>query len=131
MERPSPLRRFQPNILIVDSGVEVERALAEIRPLLRRPLAEWWPREMPDLPAIAFCSLIVRGAECLSATQQRSLATLVSRSPGQVQIVSIASVHVYPLVCQGLFLEDLYYRLNVVLLEPNHDGTAGWVTAKE
>ena len=134
MELLSPLRRFHPNILIVDSGVEVERerALAEIRPILRLPLTEWWPREMPDLPAIAFRSLIVRDAECLNATQQRSLAALLRRAAlGQVQIVSIASVPLYPLVCQGLFLEELYYRLNVVLLEPNHGQTAGWLTTQE
>ena len=126
MELLSPLDRFHPNILIVDSGPEGERALAKIRPILREPLVEWRPREMPDHPAIAFRSLIVRDAECLTATQQQSLAALLSRSLGEVQVVSIASVRLYPLVCRGLFLEDLYYRLNVVLLEPNHDRMNGW-----
>jgi len=122
----SSLHRFHPNILLVESGVEAERTLAEIRPMLRVPLMEWSPREMPHLPAIAFRSLIVRDAECLTATQQRSLAALLSRSLGRVQVVSIAGVRLFPLVCQGLFLEDLYYRLNVVLLEPSYDRIDGW-----
>ena len=126
MEPLSSLHRFHPNILLVDSGVQVERALAEIRPMLRIPLTEWSPRAMPHLPAIAFRSLIVRDAECLTVTQQRSLAALLSRSLGRVQVVSIAGVRLFPLVCQGLFLEDLYYRLNVVLLEPSHDRINGW-----
>jgi len=126
MEPLSSLHRFHPNILLVDSGVQVERALAEIRPMLRIPLTEWSPRAMPHLPAIAFRSLIVRDAECLTPTQQRSLAALLSRSLGRVQVVSIAGVRLFPLVCQGLFLEDLYYRLNVVLLEPSHDRINGW-----
>ena len=94
--------------------------------MLRVPLMEWSPREMPHLPAIAFRSLIVRDAECLTATQQRSLAALLSRSLGRVQVISIAGARLYPLVRQGLFLEDLYYRLNVVLLEPSHDRIDGW-----
>src|SRR5262252_5225756 len=122
----SSLHRFHPNILVVDSGVKFERALAEIRPILRLPLVEWSPRKMPHLPAIAFRSLIVRDAECLTATQQRSLFALLSRSLGRVQVVSIANVGLFPLVAQGLFLEDLYYRLNVVLLEPSHDQIDGW-----
>ena len=126
MELLSSLQRFHPNILLVDSGVEADRALAEIRPMLRVPLMEWSPIEMPHLPAIAFRSLIVRDAECLTATQQRSLAALLSRSLGRVQVISIAGARLYPLVRQGLFLEDLYYRLNVVLLEPSHDRIDGW-----
>ena len=124
MELLAALHRFHPNILLIDCGEDTEQAFAEIRPTLLSPSAAWWPRETPHFPAIEFRSLIVHEIECLTVTQQRCLASLVSRDT--LQIVSIARLPLFPLVCQGLFLEDLYYRLNAVLLESGHDNSYGW-----
>jgi transcriptional regulator of acetoin/glycerol metabolism len=63
----------------------------------------------------------VREADVLTATQQASLARLLRRSAGELQIVSIARVPLFPLVAQGLFLDEVYYRLNAMVLEPSRD----------
>ena len=118
------LHLFHPNILLVDCGEDTEQAFADIRPTLLIPSAVWWPLQTPHFPAVEFRSLIVHEIECLTVLQQLSLASLISRNT--LQIVSIARLPLFPLVCQGLFLEDLYYRLNVVLLEPGHDKSYGW-----
>jgi hypothetical protein len=120
------LHRLHPNILIIGGGGETERALESIYPTLRPPVALWTPLETAHLPAPAFRTLIVRDVDGLTAAQQASLAGLVRRSAGEVQIVSIARVPFFPLVTQGLFLDELYYRLNVVVLEPGPDGISGW-----
>jgi hypothetical protein len=120
------LHRLHPNVLIIGGGGETERALEYIYPTLRAPVALWTPLETQYLPAPAFRTLIVRDVDGLTATQQASLARLVRRSAGEVQIVSTARVSFFPLVIQGLFLDELYYRLNVVVLEPGHDGMSGW-----
>jgi hypothetical protein len=120
------LHLFHPNILLVDCGEDTEQAFTDIRPTLLIPLAVWWPLETPHFPAIECGSLIVHEIECLTVPQQLSLASLISRPRGTLQIVSIARLPLYPLVHQGLFLEDLYYRLNVVLLEAGHDKSYGW-----
>ena len=125
-ELHAALHLFHPNILISGSGVESERALRQIRPTLLAPVDSWSPTELPHLPASGFRSLIVREIECLTARQQASLAALLSQPTVDVQIVSIARLPLFPLVCQGLFLEDLYYQLNVVLLESSRDGSFGW-----
>jgi hypothetical protein len=117
---------FHPNILLIGSAIETESALAQIHPSLLTPLDSWSPTDLSYLPHSGFRSLIVRDVECLTAKQQTSLAALLSRSDVDVQIVSIARLPLFPLVCQGLFLEDLYYRLNVVLLESSRDGSFGW-----
>lgn len=125
-ELHASLHLFHPNILLIGSGIETERALRQIRPTLLAPVDSWSPTELPHLPASGFRSLIVREIECLTARQQASLVALLSQSAADVQIVSIARLPLFPLVCQGLFLEELYYQLNVVLLESSRDGSFGW-----
>ena len=120
------LRRIHPNVLIIGSGVEAERALEHIRPALQTPLTSWSPTDTPHLPAPVFRTLIVRDVDGLTATQQASLALLLRRSSGEIQIVSIARLPLFPLVTQGLFLDELYYRLNVVVLEPSRHGFSEW-----
>jgi hypothetical protein len=111
------LRELHPNTLLVGSGMHTQRAVDEIRPALRAPLASWSPTETAGLPAMAFRTLIVRDAECLTASQQANLAALLSQSAGDIQVVSMARRPLFPLVSRGMFRDDLYYRLNVVLLE--------------
>jgi hypothetical protein len=120
------LHRRHPNILIIGGAAETERALEYIYPTLRAPVASWTPLENPYLPAPAFRTLIVRDVDGLTAAQQARLVRLVRRSAGEVQIVSIARVPFFPLVTRGLFLDELYYRLNVVVLEPSGDWMSGW-----
>ena len=120
------LRIFHPNILIIGSGIDVEPVLAQIRPTLLTRSASWSPAETPDPPTGGYGSLVVRGIERLTTSQQKSLAMLLNQSAGDLQVVSIAGLPIFPLVRQGVFLEDLYYRLNVVLLEPGRDGSYGW-----
>jgi DNA-binding NtrC family response regulator len=67
-------------------------------------------------PAPVFRTLIVRHVECLTARQQVSFAAWLRRST-DTQIISIAGMPVFPLVQEGRFLDELYYFLNVVLLE--------------
>jgi hypothetical protein len=120
------LRRLHPNILIVGSAVEAERALEQIRPTLLTPMASWGATGTQHLPAPVFRTLIVRDVDGLDAAQQANLALLLRRSAGELQIVSIARQPLFPLVTQGLFLDELYYRLNVVVLEPSRHGLPDW-----
>jgi hypothetical protein len=111
------LRRFHPNILIVAGDVEAEWALEQIRPGLRPPIVVWSSTETPNFDAIEFGTLLVRQIDSLTTRQQRSLDALLSRAAGDVDVVAVASRHLFPLVTQGKFSDDLYYRLNTVLLD--------------
>jgi len=120
------LHRLHPNILIVGSAVEAERVLEHIRPTLLTPMASWGTTATQHLPAPVFRTLIVRDVDGLAAAQQANLALLLRRSAVELQIVSIARQPLFPLVTQGLFLDELYYRLNVVVLEPGRHGLPEW-----
>jgi hypothetical protein len=111
------LHPVHPNLLIVGSDADAACALPEIRPILRVPVVSWSPRDTARLPAIWFRTLMVRDVDWLTTTQQGMLSTLVTKSVHTIQIVSMARRPVFPLVREGRFLEALYYRLNVVLLE--------------
>jgi hypothetical protein len=115
-ESLSILQHGRPNLLLVGSAIQNERVLDQIRPVLRAPVVRWSPVERPKIPATAFRTLIVRHVECLTPSQQASFAAWLRRS-ADIQIVSFAGIPVFPLVKAGTFLEELYYRLNVVLVE--------------
>ena len=114
-ETLSILQLARPNLLVVGSAIQNERVLDLICPMLRGSVAWWSPVDRLEIPAAAFRTLIVRDVECLTASQQVGFAAWLRRSP-DVQIISMAGMPVFPLVTEGRFLEELYYRLNVLLL---------------
>lgn len=72
-----------------------------------------------DLPLARTGTLVVADASRLTLPQQIELHDWLNAGRGAVQIVSITSEPLWPLVEAGRFLEGLFYRLNVVTLEAN------------
>jgi DNA-binding NtrC family response regulator len=60
---------------------------------------------------------VVADASRMTLPQQIELYDWLNAGRGAVQIVSITSEPIWPLVEAGRFLEGLFYRLNVVTLE--------------
>ena len=69
------------------------------------------------LPQTKHGTLILSDASALSLVQQIELHDWLNSSRGLVQVVSVTSQPIWPLVEEGRFLEGLFYRLNVVTLE--------------
>jgi sigma54-dependent transcription regulator len=64
--------------------------------------------------------VIVRAVDALSDEEQRQVLDLLNDSGNGFpprQVVTTCARPLFPLVHQGLFREDLYYRLNVVHLK--------------
>lgn len=118
----SVLRCGRPNLLIIGSAIQNERVLDQMQAMLRAPVARWSPLEQAAIPEAAFGTLVVRHVQCLTAGQQASFASWLRRVH-DLQIISFAGMPVFPLVTAGTFLEELYYRLNVFLLEPGRTAT--------
>ena len=59
---------------------------------------------------------MTNAAGCHAITAANAAMTM-NAGHGSVQIVSITSQPIWPLVEAGRFLEGLFYRLNVVTLE--------------
>lgn len=72
-----------------------------------------------ELPLARTGTLVVADASRLTLPQQIELHDWLNAGRGGVQIVSITSEPIWPLVERGRFLEGLFYRLNVVTLEAN------------
>ena len=113
----SLLRRSRPNVLVVGSSTDTDRAFELMYQYLRTPIVAWIPRESRDLPAASFRTLVVRDVDRLDSTQQGNLVATMCRLAGDVQVVSTAKAPLFPLVERGAFLDRLYYQLNIVYLE--------------
>jgi hypothetical protein len=110
-------RGFRPNLLVTGRDVEIEA--------ITKPLMAWCARPfhvcaLPGalrLPGGSKGTLFLEGVAELTLRQQIDLNDWISAGRGDVQIVSITSVPLWPLVEDGRFLEGLFFRLNVVCLE--------------
>jgi hypothetical protein len=60
----------------------------------------------------------------LTRQQQRDLYEWMDRGHEEAPIVSVSSVPLWPLVESGEFMEDLYYRLNVVTVKAHETALA-------
>ena len=69
-----------------------------------------------DLPLAGNGTLVLTNAWALTLDQQIELYDWLDTRRA-VQVVSVTSKPLWPLVEQGRFLEGLFYRLNVVTLE--------------
>ena len=113
--------RSHPNVLVIGDASEAEDALAQLRPGLHSPIVSWLPREAATIPATPYQTLLIWNTERLTATQQADLLAAIEDTQGNVQLISLAHAPLYPAVESGTFLEGLYYRLNVVMVDYGAD----------
>ena len=114
-ERPL-FRQWHPHVLLVGDDASVSPALARLRPQLRGPISQWRPAVATDPPRVTSGALIIWGVDALSPDQQRHLLAWMTGAGANVQIISISERQLFPRVWQKAFLDDLYYRLNMVCL---------------
>ena len=89
-------------------------ALHQLLPHLRAPIVYRKPGEELTLPNE--CTVILRDVDTLCKAEQALLHDWLDRKPDSVQTVATTQSPLFPLVQEGLFESDLYYRLNVILL---------------
>lgn len=106
----------RPNVLVEGPERSTELLIQNLVAAVREPMCEWnrpWPRKGGAI-------VIVRAVDTLSDTEQRQLLDRLNGSgdgsPPR-QVVATSARPLFPLIQQGLFREDFYYRLNVVHLE--------------
>jgi hypothetical protein len=103
------------NRLLIGTPAVTEPFLDLFRRRALAPIAEWRPSDGPWRPPAADTNiLIVRELEAMTSDEQRRLFDWLSEAADRTQVVSAASVPLWPLVESGVFLDRLYYRLNIV-----------------
>lgn len=74
-----------------------------------------------DLPLARKGTVLLSDVAAMTLPQQIELHDWLNAGRDAVQVVSVTSAPLWPLVEQGKFLEGLFYRLNVVTLEAARD----------
>ena len=110
------ITRARANLLLVGSESATRSALATIKPYLVRPHWRCDARTGVPLP-LREGTLILRKVSALSREQQSLFFRGLDEVGERFQVVSVTDTPLFPLIEQGTFLADLYYRLNVVLIE--------------
>ena len=101
-----------PNVLLVGSRVANETALTELLPRCRKPHhVDGGLSLRPDAG-----TLVLRDVETLDAAAQSDLARWIEQIYGRVQLITLTTAPLFPLVASGLFRPGLYYRLNVITI---------------
>ena len=95
--------------------------MARLGPQLRGPISHWRPAVATDPPRVTKGALIIWGVSTLDLEQQRHLLAWMTATGANVQIVSVAERPLFPLVRRKAFLDDLYYRLNMLCVSLDDD----------
>lgn len=104
----------RPNMLIVGPGGAVDAFMRAVTPHLKPPVQSFAGGVLPPrLPTDG--TLILRDVDVLDAAHQRRLVRWLDEPQnGHTQVISITATPLFLLAQAGMFLDQLYYRLNVV-----------------
>jgi hypothetical protein len=117
-EGPFLMRMTRPNVLLVGSD-ELTRAVLETQlRRLRQPIATWAPGEPLVLPPNdRMGTLILSEVDALGPAEQTLLFDWLGSPSRAAQVISTASMPLFPRVIAGAFSEALYYRLNTIYVD--------------
>jgi hypothetical protein len=115
---------LRPNVLVIGPVARSEATVAAIVAALSTPVRHWTQDSPLPSPGDT-TTIVIRDIATLSLSfQQAWLARMNAPYAPHTQIIATSSIAVFPLVARGVFLEDLYYRLNTVLLDVRKSGPA-------
>jgi sigma-54-interacting transcriptional regulator len=104
----------RPNVLLEGPHEATDAIVGEAMGWLAEPHATWTGAPLScDRPA----TLVVRSVSALNQDQQHALLDWLDAPGARIQVISTTTDPLYPLVSRGVFLANLYYRLNVLLLD--------------
>lgn len=110
-------REHRPNVLVECGATPVRAVSNALRGSCRQPHKHYRLPCPLDLSAPAQGTLLLENVEALTATQQEALHEWMTKACLETQVVSITSKPLARWVERGEFLESLFYRLNVVLID--------------
>jgi hypothetical protein len=105
----SIVRHERLHALVIGSHAAANAVLSRVFPAVQWSLALWSPADGPDRRHGRIA--LVRDPQDLTDAQQQQLLAWMARHP-DIQMISVASRPLYPMVEAGSFRATLYYRLN-------------------
>jgi len=109
------LQAVHPNVLVVNR--DTQRRVRAVEAILEAARAPIWrcERRPLTLPSEEVATLLVPDVHALGESEQLELLVW-ARRPKTAQIVTATPVPLYPAVTAGRFLDELYYRINVLVI---------------
>lgn len=109
------LQAVHPNVLVVNRDTQQRvRAVEAILEAARAPICRCERRPLA-LPSEDVRTLLVPDVHALNESEQLELLAWARRHK-TAQIVTATPVPLYPAVSAGRFLDELYYRINVLVI---------------
>jgi hypothetical protein len=105
------------NVLLLGASATTTRMLHAIEPHLCKPICKCTPKAYAVLPEPSEGTLVVFDVDGLTLDQQMQMFRWLNQLQTRVQVICTSSEPMFCLVQAGGFLTDLYYRLNVVLID--------------
>jgi hypothetical protein len=103
------------NAVIVGSEEAALGVWTAMWPSLQKPI-HWVEAERLSMPRGSAGTLILQGADALTASDQQKLFEWLEGDARATRVLTTTRRPLFPLVEGGSFLEALYYRLNIILL---------------
>jgi hypothetical protein len=114
-------QQIRTNLLVVSRHLPLDR-VADC--LMRRLPSPAVLSELPGrlrMPVLATGTWFLQDVARMSPAQQYELDRWLVNRQSEIQLVSISSAPLWPLVATGGFLESLYYGLNSIVFEAESD----------
>jgi hypothetical protein len=82
-----------------------------------QPLMTWSAGTDVDLPALDRGTLVVHDVDCLDLAVQRTFLTWLEDRTSRVRVITTVTRDFFAMVTAGVFLDQLYYRLNTIVVD--------------
>jgi len=113
------LSRVRTNVLLLGDRTKVDAAIRDVESICHPPIYVWrcgtLPLTLPPLEAAN--TIVLHNAAALSYGCQRMLNDWICADNDRTQVITTNAAPLFPLVERRAFLETLYYRLNVLLVD--------------
>jgi hypothetical protein len=104
------------NLLLIGPSALAEEFLVPLMPSLAPPILDL-DGAHPSWPTASVGTLIVRDAAQLAPPHQRQFLEWLNARNGTARVITVSPRSLFRSVRRSAFLEELYYRLNTVLIE--------------
>jgi hypothetical protein len=107
-----------PNALVVGGASHTAGFIANLLARGARPVAHWDAEAVGESSLVPHGTLVIWSVEKLNSLQQHQLLNVLDDRRDSLQIISVAGSDLFARVQHGEFLDALYYRFNVVRVQP-------------
>jgi DNA-binding NtrC family response regulator len=104
----------RPNLMVDCTTGHAEDVLGQLRAICAGPFHQCRLPGPLELPQASQGTLLLHDVAALTIAQQVALFDWLHQRQGGMQVVSVTQKRLMGMVCDGRFLEGLFYRLNTI-----------------